>query len=112
MKKIISLFLILSLVIIACSKKTTSSKTVTTTTTTTAPAIEIPKPANTTDMAMVAEGKNVYEGKCGRCHGLKNTGDYTAERWDGILRSMVPKAKLNDMETQQVTAYVKANAKK
>jgi cytochrome c5 len=28
---------------------------------------------------MVANGKNLYEGKCGKCHDLPKTNAYTAE---------------------------------
>lgn len=60
----------------------------------------------------IASGKTVYTTRCGRCHGLKNTEAYTPQQWEGILKSMIPKAKLNETEGQQVTAYVMANAKK
>ena len=56
-------------------------------------------------------GKNVYTTKCTSCHAMKNTGDYTFSQWQGILRSMVPKAKLSGDEEKQVTAYIRANAK-
>jgi mono/diheme cytochrome c family protein len=61
---------------------------------------------------LVAQGKTVYTGKCGKCHALKTVENYNAERWTGILKSMIPKAKLNETESQQVTAYVMENAKK
>ncbi len=56
-------------------------------------------------------GKIIYANRCGRCHGLKNTESYTLQRWENILKTMIPKAKLNDEEAKQVTAYVMANAK-
>ena len=62
-------------------------------------------------MTMMDNGKNVFVTKCGKCHALKNTGDYTANQWDGILKAMAPKAKLSGDETRQVEAYIKANAK-
>lgn len=61
---------------------------------------------------LVAQGKTVYTARCGRCHGLKDTQAYTTQRWEGILKSMIPKAGLNTTEAQQVTAYVMDNAKK
>jgi mono/diheme cytochrome c family protein len=60
----------------------------------------------------IAAGKQVYEGNCNRCHDLKAPDAYTAERWDGILKSMIPKARITDDQAKQVTAYVRANAKK
>lgn len=74
--------------------------------TTTAPAPE----ANTKSPQML--GQATYTAKCGRCHGLKNTADYTADRWVGIMQSMAPKARLDDTEKANVLAYVQANAKK
>jgi cytochrome c5 len=113
MKKVFALSLVLAVVAVACSKKSSPSKTIVTTTSQTPPTVVVvdaPKASPVPATEMVAAGKTVYEGKCNRCHGLKNTADYTADRWDGILRSMAPKAHLSDIETQQVTAYVKANA--
>lgn len=60
---------------------------------------------------LASAGKTVYVNRCGRCHGLKNTEKYTQQQWENILKSMIPKAKLNDEEAKQVTAYVMANAK-
>jgi polyhydroxyalkanoate synthesis regulator phasin len=34
------------------------------------------------------------------------------QQWDNILKSMIPKAKLNDDEAKQVAAYVMEHAKK
>ena len=57
-------------------------------------------------------GKTVYTTRCGRCHNLKPVEKYTAEQWDKILISMIPKARLSEKESNDVTAYVLANAKK
>ena len=57
-------------------------------------------------------GQTIYTNRCGRCHGLKKTENYTAQQWENILKSMIPKARLNDDEAKQVTAYVLTNAKK
>jgi mono/diheme cytochrome c family protein len=74
-----------------------------------------PAPASTPATAAVSPveaGHTVYNAKCGRCHGLKEVGNYTASQWDPILESMAPKARLSSEETENVRAYVKANAKK
>jgi cytochrome c5 len=60
----------------------------------------------------ISAGQIVYSNRCGRCHYLKTARDYTPQQWENILKSMIPKAKLNDDEAKQVTAYVMANAKK
>lgn len=57
-------------------------------------------------------GQATFNAKCGRCHGLKSTYDYTADRWASILAVMAPRANLTETEKANVYAYVKANAKK
>jgi mono/diheme cytochrome c family protein len=57
-------------------------------------------------------GQTTYNAKCGRCHGLKVTTDYTADRWISIMQVMAPKAQLTDAEKENVLTYVKTNAKK
>jgi hypothetical protein len=57
-------------------------------------------------------GQSTYNAKCGKCHGLKVTTEYTAERWISIMQVMAPKARLDDTEKENVLLYVKANAKK
>lgn len=73
------------------------------------PGVEM-RPAFTE--AEITAGKTVYETKCTRCHTAKPVENYTTQRWPGILKSMVPKAKLDSIATRQVTAYVMTNAKK
>lgn len=97
-----------SVVIIACHKKAVP----TVTSRTEQPPPPPPPAAPVYAAADVEAGKPIYETKCTRCHGKKDTEAYTTSRWEGILRSMVPKAKLNEDETRQVTAYVMTNAKK
>ena len=107
MKKIITIS-ILVLGIAACHRKTAAPSSTANTTT---PPTEAPK-VDAAHAEMVSQGKTVYTNRCGRCHALKNTADFTPQRWEGILKSMIPKAKLNETEAQQVTAYVMDNAKK
>jgi cytochrome c5 len=56
-------------------------------------------------------GLVVYKAKCTTCHAAKTVNAYTFNQWHGILKSMVPKAKLSSDEENQVVAYIKANAK-
>ena len=123
--------------IIACSKKvvpaTTATKETNTNPVATAPVVTPPAPkteevappkeeikpaskpevagANDTDPTLV-KGRAIYTGKCIKCHAAYPVESFTATRWDGILRSMIPKAKLAFDESAQVTAFVKAHAKK
>jgi cytochrome c553 len=57
-------------------------------------------------------GQATYNAKCGRCHGLKVTTDYTVSRWATVMQVMAIKANLSEEEKQNVLAYVNANAKK
>jgi len=103
---------VLVLAAAACHRKAVPAGSTTTMATPAPAAAPAPDPAIAAHEEMVARGKTVYATGCGRCHGLKPVENYTAERWTGILKSMIPKAKLNETEAQQVTAYVMANAKK
>jgi mono/diheme cytochrome c family protein len=84
-----------------------------------APVTDIPEvmhdetaTADASRAELITQGKTVYINRCGRCHGLKRVENFTATRWDGILKIMIPKARLNETEAQQVTAYVLENAGK
>jgi mono/diheme cytochrome c family protein len=114
MKKLVIVFS-LSAFVIACSHKVVPASGSTSATTpapvTTTVAATEPAPVVTDQTASIEQGHTIYTTKCGKCHGLKNPADFTSAKWDGILKVMAPKAKLNDAETAQVAAYVKANAK-
>ena len=58
------------------------------------------------------KGKIVFTNRCGRCHDLPKPEQFTAQRWDGILSYMIPRARLNDEQGIHVTVYLKANAQK
>ncbi len=64
------------------------------------------------DANFISQGRLVYEAKCTRCHEARKVEQYTDERWDGILDVMVPRARLSEVQIQQVAAYIKANSKK
>ena len=120
MKKIFILSLVFSFVVIACNRKSVATKepVIPQREASITPNISNNNPSpvvTTTEVtgeAAIAAGKTIYQAKCGRCHNLKNVGAYDERSWVGILKIMTPRAKLTETETQQVTAYVKANAKK
>jgi hypothetical protein len=60
----------------------------------------------------IAAGKVIFETTCNRCHDLKVVDVYTSERWNAILQTMIPRARLNEEQGKQVRSYVMANAKK
>lgn len=117
MKKFLLVF-IAGVAIYSCSHKTTSAGTSTATAATTPPAAEVKPPAGTPpkaaekmESAAVADGKAIYTAKCGRCHGLKNPGDWTVSEWVPIVDRMAPKSNLTAAEKTSVTTYVNFYAK-
>ena len=100
------IILVIAVIVFACHRKTVASSD----------NIVISNKTNNETKAVNPEvasaGQKVYANRCGRCHGLKKTENYTVQQWDNILKSMIPKAKLNDDEAKQVAAYVMEHAKK
>lgn len=115
MKKAIVIFSLLavSFAMVKCSPKANKATTATTTTTATeATPTEVATSTSTApSAAQIESGKALYTNKCGTCHGLKDPVKYTQESWKHILKSMIPKAKLNEADGNLVTFYVMANAK-
>ena len=99
----------LALLVFACSRKTVDTSQ---TSTNTPEVTETAKAEAAAHAALVEQGKGIYTTKCSKCHATKTVTAYTATRWEGILKNMIPKAKLNEAEAQQVTAYVMENAAK
>jgi mono/diheme cytochrome c family protein len=97
MKKAV-VIVVLVLFVFACHRKTVVSAESTT---------------NDAELSiLVQKGKTIYTTRCTKCHGLKPVNHYTANSWNKILSSMVPKAKLSQEEADQVNAYVMAYSKK
>lgn len=71
-------------------------------------AVEVPKPATPDPIAV---GQMVYQSKCYQCHDLPKTSDYPKTEWSDIMVRMSRKAHLSEAETEQVLAYVNANAR-
>ncbi len=126
MKKAFLLSVLGLFVFIACNKKavptgtttapndkTAAEKTaVTDTVSKVTPAADMSPVAGMSNEAQIANGETIFKTKCTKCHGLKNTADYTSDRWDSILKTMIPRAKLDGTEQYEVLAYIKANCKK
>jgi len=122
-QKLLYVAIMLMLIIVACSKKTVATKDASvkaepglanSATSETMPSESVKGIAETViaDANLLAAGKTVYETKCIRCHAMKPLTGFTEPRWDAILKIMAPKANLTQVETQQVAAYVRANAKR
>ncbi len=103
MKTIIFILVIFAVIIQACQKKTLP----TITTRTTEPSK--PLTAAVDVKPDEAAGKIIFTNRCGRCHGLPEPVQFTAQQWDGILATMIPRARLDKEMEIHVTAYIKAN---
>jgi cytochrome c5 len=57
----------------------------------------------------IAEGKELYENNCAKCHKLYNPNDYSDQDWLPILEVMKKKAKLSDLQHDKIYAYIRSN---
>ena len=60
----------------------------------------------------LAEGKELYEKKCRKCHELHAPKDYRLKAWKENLDEMKEKAELNKNEYNLILDYLSANCKK
>lgn len=109
-KSIFAIVFTAIVILTACSHKSTPTAAAPA-----APAAPKEAPAQfnmmTAASPSVIEGEKVYNAKCGKCHDLKKPSEYNAKDWNSIMRSMAPKAKLNEEERSNVMAYVENGAK-
>jgi mono/diheme cytochrome c family protein len=96
MKKI-SFLAVLMVVMVSCSPKTTE-------------IIEVVEVEETVPDAFpsaeVAEGSQLYNDNCGKCHKLKTVTDFTPEQWKTIVPDMAAKAKLDETQENKIMQYV------
>ena len=100
---------------VSCSKKTVSSKSTPQPQTQADTKKEVPADApkiNDNNTEVIAAGRKIYITKCAKCHEAKPVENWNTTSWNNILKSMIPKARLTEEESKQVTAYVMVNAKK
>ena len=57
----------------------------------------------------LAEGKDLYENNCAKCHKLYNPNDYSDQDWLPILERMKKKAKISDLQHDKIYAYIISN---
>lgn len=100
-----NIIFISSILLMGC---TATKKTMTQTTTTT-PTVIVPKVVSA---EMTAQGKDLYENRCGKCHILFAPSKFTAERWPAIVKSMQNKARISDEQKEMIIAYVSTHSKK
>jgi mono/diheme cytochrome c family protein len=125
MKKMIIPFICVSVLFLSCTKKMNPSTSTTTepskekalAVSDTVAATKSVVPVDTNPVAgmdpttLISNGEAVYKAKCGACHGLKDPTNYTTTRWDAILKEMIPRAKLDGAQQNEVLAYVRAHAR-
>ena len=63
------------------------------------------RPAGLTTLAL---GRDLYVGRCAKCHAVEPVRDYSAAEWATLIPDMAERTKLNAAETAAVTAYVHA----
>lgn len=72
-----------------------------------------PPAAKSTEVAVasndIAEGKELYENNCAKCHKLYNPNDYSDQDWLPILERMKKKAKISDLQHDKIYAYIISN---
>ncbi|WP_293890929.1 cytochrome c [Flavobacterium sp.] len=57
----------------------------------------------------LAEGQNLYENNCAKCHKLYDSKDFSTEEWKPIVARMQKKAHLDDMQGQKIYNYLTMN---
>lgn len=57
-------------------------------------------------VAFPLNGKGLYENNCGKCHGLHNPKDFSAEQWQPILVKMQNYAHLDDAQMAGISDYI------
>lgn len=102
MKRFLSLIVLLGLFTVACTKKASTGASGTQDN---KEAVSASKPDQS------AEGKVLFDAKCGKCHGLPDPAQYTSQEWRPIMQKMSYKAQLTPEEKTSVMFYVMRNAK-
>ena|SRR5438552_15536579 len=103
MKRGIILLSILFFIMLACHKKGIPTITA---------RQDKPLPLQTENFVTdIDAGRMTFIAKCKRCHARPDPLIYNVQRWDSILSVMIPRARLTKEEANNVTAYIKANAK-
>ncbi|WP_300565964.1 cytochrome c [Flavobacterium sp.] len=57
----------------------------------------------------LAEGKNLFESNCAKCHGLPPVTQHTKEDWIPVLDRMAKKAKVTDEQKASIYNYITAS---
>lgn len=90
-KYILTLGLGLTLALIACQPKVTES---------------VNEVKDSTKSAEVAQGEELFNNNCGKCHKLFKPSDFSAEKWQKVIPPMAQKAKLDATQESKIYQYV------
>ena len=109
--KIVAL-VVLAVIIYSCAAKSTAP-TAEVKPTATAEVKPAPAPKAATVATVMtpelAEGKNLYENNCAKCHRLYDAKEFSAEDWKPIVARMQKKAHLDDIAGQKIYNYITMN---
>ena len=59
----------------------------------------------------MAQGKSIFDNKCGSCHEYREPAEFNVPSWDKVLPDMCHKAKLTAEESAVLHAWIITNAK-
>jgi cytochrome c5 len=111
--------LMIAFLIAACatSKKKSSTSTTTTTTTTTTASTEADadwaaKKWPGTTASDLEQGHTYYTASCGKCHKLMDPAKHDEAGWRNTMKSMQPKAKIDDNTAESIIHYLVAAGQK
>jgi cytochrome c5 len=90
---------VLALIIYSCASKSNTSTAAT-------PAPATAPVAATVMTPALAEGKELYENNCAKCHKLFDAKDFSAEEWKPIVLRMQKKAHLDDLQGDKIYNYL------
>lgn len=59
-----------------------------------------------TTLEQLNEGSAIMNNQCSRCHGTKKIANYTEEKWEKEINKMAPKAKITDIQKENLRRYI------
>lgn len=103
MRKLKSLTLLISCVVILLLSGSCKKSNGGTSSLYTPSAADVTSTATLTDLQ---QGRALYINNCNNCHGLYSPDDYTSTQWKSIIGNMGPRTSMSSSEISLVTKYV------
>ena len=100
---------VLAVIIYSCASKSSVPTTEVKKTELNEPTDKDKKGVATVMIPELAEGQNLYENNCAKCHKLYDAKDFSAEEWKPIVSRMQKKAHLDDLQGQKIYNYLTMN---